>query len=234
MLIDLAFEYSARNASLLDLLQAFRASRASQIDHATLSHIPQHLLTFFVNIQPLTAPRDDRFKCCEQETSAMASKFSVVQRSLGAACLALVTLNASYAEATLDTLAGTWSGSGSMKPSDGPREKVRCKVAYRVNRPGSSLGLDLRCASEAYKMVLSANIEQNGTALSGNWFESQYRQGGKISGTSVDGLIEARVEGDTVSALVTIRTKGNHQSFVMEAPGARVSQVAIQLNKDSK
>jgi hypothetical protein len=168
------------------------------------------------------------------EIGAMVLKVSMMRASFGAACLALVTLSPSYAEATLDTLAGTWSGSGSMKPSDGPREKVRCKAAYGVKKPGRSLSLDLRCASDAYRMVLSANIEQNGTQLSGNWFESEYRQGGRISGTSADGLIEARIEGDTVAALVTIRTKGNHQSFVMDAPGAWLSQVAIELNKDGR
>ncbi|WP_338830394.1 hypothetical protein [Bradyrhizobium sp. 27S5] len=72
------------------------------------------------------------------------------------------------------------------------------------------------------------------TQLSGNWFESEYRQGGKISGTNSDGLIEARIEGETVAALVTIRTKGDHQSFVMEAPGSWLSQVTIELNKDAK
>nr|WP_249136444.1 hypothetical protein [Bradyrhizobium canariense] len=162
-------------------------------------------------------------------------KSSLKQGSVGLACLALAALSSSYAEATLDSLAGSWSGMGSMKPADGPREKVRCKVSYNVAKPGRSLTLDLRCASDAYKMVLSANMEQNGKEFSGNWFESEYRQGGKIYGTSAEeGLIEARIEGNTVAALVTIRTKGNHQSFVMDAPGAWVSQVAIELNKDSK
>ena len=158
----------------------------------------------------------------------MPWKLSMTQRSLGAVCLALITFTPSHAEAPLDILAGAWSGSGSMKPSDSPREKVRCKVAYSVTKPGRALNLELRCASEAYKMVLSANIEQNGTKLSGNWFESQYRQGGKIPGTNVDGLIEARVEGETVAALVTIRTKGTHQSFVMtrREPGFHRSRSA--------
>lgn len=164
----------------------------------------------------------------------MALKFLTTRTYLGAACLALATLSSSYAESTLDSLAGSWSGTGSMKPSDGPPEKVRCKVAYNVTKPGRSLTLDLRCASEAYRMILSANIEQNGANLSGNWFESEYRQGGKIYGTNVDGLIEARIEGSTVAALVTIQTKGNRQSFVMDAPGAWVSQVSIDLNKDAK
>jgi hypothetical protein len=133
-----------------------------------------------------------------------------------------------------EDVAGSWSGSGSMKPSDGPRERVKCKVDYDVKNAGHSLKLNLRCASEGYKMNLSANIEQDGSGLSGNWFESQYRQGGKVSGQSVNGLIEAKVESDTITALLTVRTKGGRQSFVMEAPGAWVSQVSIDLLRDPR
>jgi len=153
---------------------------------------------------------------------------------LGAVCLVLISSSPSHAGPTLDELAGTWMGVGSMKPKDGAREKVRCKVAYNVTKPGRSLSLDLRCASDAYKMTLSANIDQNGAELSGNWFESEYRQGGKVVGTNRDGLIEARIEGSTVAALVTIKTTGDHQSFAMDAPGAWVSQVAIELNRNAK
>ncbi|MBC9879202.1 hypothetical protein G8O24_17830 [Bradyrhizobium sp. INPA01-394B] len=164
----------------------------------------------------------------------MLLKSMAARTFAGATCLALVVVSPSHAEAVFDSLAGAWSGTGTMKPSDGPREKVRCKVAYNVTKPGRSLTLDLRCASDAYKMVLSANIEQSGTELSGNWFESEYRQGGKVYGTNKDGLIEARIEGNTVAALVTIQTKSNHQSFLMEAPGSWMSEVAIELNKDAR
>ena len=121
-----------------------------------------------------------------------------------------------------------------MKPSDGARERVRCKVDYNVKNAGQSVKMNVRCASDAYKMDLSANIDQNGTALSGNWFESQYRQGGKVSGQNVNGLIEAKVESQTIVALLTVRTKGNHQTFVMEAPGMWVSQVSIELVRDPR
>ena len=139
-----------------------------------------------------------------------------------------------HAEPSFDSVAGSWSGSGSMKPSDGPRERVRCKVDYVPKNAGQSVKMNVRCASDAYKMDLSANIDQNGTALSGNWFESQYRQGGKVSGQNVNGLIEAKVESETIVALLTVRTKGNHQTFVMEAPGMWVSQVSIELVRDSR
>lgn len=151
-----------------------------------------------------------------------------------ALCAVLVASLSSGASASLDALAGRWSGEGSMKPSDGPFEKVRCKVAYDVKTPGRSIKLDLKCASEAYKMVLSANIEEDGNSLSGDWFESEYRQGGKIYGTDSGDLIEARIEGATAAALVTIRTRGRRQSFAMDAPGAWLSQVQIELTKDQQ
>ncbi|WFU28953.1 hypothetical protein QA649_27655 [Bradyrhizobium sp. CB1717] len=164
----------------------------------------------------------------------MSLKFWATRVGVGVICFLLVGASPLQAEQVFDSLAGAWSGTGTMKPSDGPREKVRCKVAYNVTRPGRSLTLDLRCASDAYKMALSANIEQSGTELSGNWFESEYRQGGKVYGTNKDGLIEARIEGNTVAALVTIQTKATHQSFLMEAPGSWMSEVAIELNKEVK
>ena len=152
-------------------------------------------------------------------------------------CLLLMTILAAvpaYAEQSFDSVAGSWSGSGSMKPSDGPRERVRCKVDYVPKNAGQSVKMNVRCASDAYKMDLNANIDQNGTALSGNWFESQYRQGGKVSGQNVNGVIEAKVESDTITALLTVRTKGNRQTFVMDSPGAWVSHVSIDLVRDAR
>ena len=136
------------------------------------------------------------------------------------------------AQQSFEDVAGSWSGSGMMKPSDGPRERVRCKADYTPKNQGQSLKLSLRCASDAYKMDLSANIDQSGTTLSGNWFESQYRQGGKISGQNLNGLINAKIESDTITALLTVRTKANRQTFVMESPGAWVSQVSIDFVRD--
>ncbi|WP_245319798.1 hypothetical protein [Bradyrhizobium sp. LMTR 3] len=148
--------------------------------------------------------------------------------------MAIVTITPSRAQQSFDNLAGSWSGVGSMKPKDGPRERVRCKVNYVVKNEGQSVKMNVRCASDAYKMELSANIDQRGSELSGNWFESEYRQGGKISGQNAGDLIDAKIESDTITALLAVRTKENRQSFTMESPGAWVSQVSIDLLRDSR
>jgi hypothetical protein len=119
--------------------------------------------------------------------------------------------------------------SGSSPPLP---ERIRCKVNYVVTPAGQALKLNLRCASDSYKMDLSANIVQTGTILSGNWFESEYRRGGKISGEHGNGIVKAKIESDTITALLTMRTNGNNQLFAMESPGAWISQVSIQLARD--
>jgi len=164
----------------------------------------------------------------------MPARIVIDKKRLSLLVVASLAFVSSDAWATLDDLAGTWSGTGWMKPSDGPAERIRCKASYVVKKPAKSMNFDLKCASEAYKMLFSAQIEQDGSSISGNWFESEYRQGGKISGTSKEGLVEARVEGNTEAALVEIRTKADHQSFTLEAPGAWASEVAVELDRDGK
>ena len=160
-------------------------------------------------------------------------RIACYKRQIGAAVLGCLLIASSHANATIDGLAGAWAGNGSMKLSEGGRERIRCKASYVVKKPEKSMNFELKCASDAYKMLLSAQIEQDGSTISGNWFESEYRQGGKITGKSSDGLVEARIEGNTVAAFVTIRTKANHQSFALESPGAWASEVSVELDRVS-
>ena len=162
----------------------------------------------------------------------------ILRYSLLTAILAIATAcfapAPACAQQSFDSVAGSWSGGGMMKTSDGPRERVRCKVDYAPKNSGQSVKMNVRCASDAYKMDLSANIDEKGSTLSGNWFESTYRQGGSVSGQNNNGVIEARVEGQTITALLTVRTKGNRQTFMMESPGAWISQVSIDLVRDGQ
>jgi hypothetical protein len=55
--------------------------------------------------------------------------------------------------------------------------------------------------------------------------------GGRITGQYIGGLMEARAEGDIVAALLTVKTTGARQSFLMKAPGAWAEQVSIDLHR---
>lgn len=138
------------------------------------------------------------------------------------------------ASGPFDVLAGLWSGNGIVDTSDGLHERVRCKATYVPQNAGHHVQLELRCASDAYKFELSSTIVQTGDELSGNWFESTHRVGGSITGRNTGHEIEARAEGDTFSALLSVKTNGRRQTFLMESPGAKVSQVSINLSQASK
>src|SRR5438132_1028655 len=47
------------------------------------------------------------------------------------------------AEQNFENVAGSWSGGGLMKPSDGPRERVRCKVDYVVKNEGQAVKMNV-------------------------------------------------------------------------------------------
>ncbi len=152
----------------------------------------------------------------------------------GLLMIAVLPASAAYPDGIFDSLAGSWSGNGVVETSTGGHEHVRCKANYVTRNAGQSVQLDLRCASDAYKFELTSDIIQDGEAISGIWFESTHSVGGKISGRNVDGLIEARAEGDTFTALLTVGTNGGRQSFLMESPGAKVSQVSIDLRRGAR
>ena len=157
-----------------------------------------------------------------------------------AATLTFFSISPAFPEGTrgasgpFDALAGLWSGNGVVQTSDGLHERVRCKATYEAENAGHIVKLDLRCASDAYKFELSSNIMQTGDSLSGNWFESTHRVGGSISGRNTGREIKARAEGDTFTALLPVKTNGHRQVFLMESPGAKVSQVSINLSQAPK
>ncbi|HXW30359.1 MAG TPA: hypothetical protein VEK55_13435 [Xanthobacteraceae bacterium] len=174
------------------------------------------------------------------EAMSLRSKPPVLAALMGGAFATMVLSSPVFPEGTqgasgpFEALAGLWSGNGVVQTSDGLHEKVRCKATYVAENAGHIVKLELRCASDAYKFELSSHIMQTGDSLSGNWFESTHRVGGSISGRNTGHEIDARAEGDTFTALLTVKTVGRRQSFLMESPGAKVSQVSINLSQANK
>jgi hypothetical protein len=85
-----------------------------------------------------------------------------------------------------ETLSGTWSGNGFVKPKEGERESVRCKVTYNPEG-ASTVGVTATCASA------STTIHQTGqltmvsqTRYVGDFYNSEYDISGRI-GVTISG-----------------------------------------------
>src|ERR1700719_2507957 len=127
--------------------------------------------------------------------------------------------------------AGSWSGEDALTTADGARSRIRCLVTYAVQDRGRAVRQDLRCASDTYRFEIASNMVQSAQSLFGDWFESTRRVGGRITGRASGSRLDIRAEGDTFTALVTVTTQDNRQTFVLESPGSQLSDVSITLNR---
>src|ERR1700688_340025 len=71
------------------------------------------------------------------------------------------------APAPFAKLAGQWSGSGTIDLSNGTHEPIKCRAAYDVLEPKTSLQLNIRCASESYNFDLRGTGRSRGRAVTG-------------------------------------------------------------------
>jgi hypothetical protein len=169
---------------------------------------------------------------------AMRSNAAVHRALVSAALAAMVMLSAPPARAQaagpFEALAGSWSGSGVVNTSNGLHERVRCLAKYVSENAGHGVQLDLRCASDSYKVEFTSSIVETGESLSGNWFERTRRVGGKISGKANGNQVNMRADGETFTALMSVQTQGSRQTFSMESPGAWVPEFSIALNRAAK
>jgi hypothetical protein len=126
-------------------------------------------------------------------------------------------------------LPGSWSGGGTISLSNGANERIRCRAAYEVGGGGRVLQLNIRCASDSYNFDLAGNVVYQGGALTGTWSESTRGVNGTVSGRAGGSQIQAFAQGAGFSASLSLATRGNRQTVVIQPTGADVTAVSITL-----
>ncbi|MCG2628318.1 hypothetical protein L6654_16930 [Bradyrhizobium sp. WYCCWR 13023] len=122
-------------------------------------------------------------------------------------------------------LAGSWSGSGTVSLEDGSTERIRCRAKYAPIGP--TMEMTLTCASDAYKFILSANVQSAGNTITGSWSEASRNISGSLQGRGGGGNFEVVASAAGFNANIALRTSGNKQSVTMRADsqfrGANIS-----------
>lgn len=144
--------------------------------------------------------------------------FVVLLLSIGAGA-GVVT--ASAGEGPFGDFRGHWSGTGTIKPSDKPTERIRCDATYRPR--GSTqheIDLQLRCDSDSYKFDLSGQFQADeSNNISGNFTERTRGVGGTVVGNAQGPRIQIHVESSGFSATMVLVTKGVRQTVNIDAQG---------------
>lgn len=81
--------------------------------------------------------------------------------------------------ANAEPLQGTWSGSGYVKPTNGERERVSCRVSYQPQ--GASVAVKATCASSSTTIHQTGQLSKvTANKYVGDFYNSEYDVSGRI------------------------------------------------------
>jgi hypothetical protein len=112
-------------------------------------------------------------------------------------------------------MSGNRSGGGTVTLDDGSNERIRCRASYQV--AGPKMDMSLTCASDAYKFNLAADVEAEGSAVTGSWSESSRNVSGDLRGRGGGGNFQVVASAPGFNADISMRTSGNKQSVTIRA-----------------
>lgn len=99
---------------------------------------------------------------------------------LGFALLAPLATFAPAAAMSATPLAGEWSGEGTVTKTEGPTEKVRCRVSYK-QESAKVFGVIAQCASTSEKMKQTGELlEVRPGVYTGEFNITQYDVSGRV------------------------------------------------------
>ncbi|MBU1211574.1 MAG: hypothetical protein KJ587_09925 [Alphaproteobacteria bacterium] len=118
--------------------------------------------------------------------------------------IAIAALLAFPISAQAASLSGTWSGSGYVKPTKGPRESVRCRVTF--SRQSSKVyGVRAVCASASAKIIQTGELLMvNPNRYVGDFYNAQFDIAGRV-----------RISLTGSSQKVTFSSKNGHGSMTL-------------------
>jgi len=101
------------------------------------------------------------------------------------------------------SLAGTWSGGGSVTFGSGSKERARCRATYsRTSK--TSYVVNATCATPSGRVSQSATVRGSGSNYSGSFYNPDYDASGTISVTVHGASQTVRLVGSKGSALLRL------------------------------
>jgi hypothetical protein len=150
------------------------------------------------------------------------------------AALSVLPVPVSAATGPFADFVGSWSGNGTLRPSNGAAERIRCKASYRVHGPTQhDIDLQLRCASDSYNFDLAGTfIADELNRVSGQWTERSRNIGGIAIGNAYGDRLQLHVESNTFTAELVMVTRSRRQRVTIDSKGGgRVIKASITLGR---
>lgn len=140
-----------------------------------------------------------------------------------------LSTNAAANDASLDVLAGTWRGDGTMSFEGGETEGISCNGYYKS---AGNLSVVIRCKGTSSNFELRSKLQSNGDKVSGNWEERTYNATGDVSGTASPGKLNVQFSGSLAGSLeVSFSSSSQSVSVSVGTKGAGIKGVRVNFNR---
>ncbi len=142
---------------------------------------------------------------------------------------------ASAAAGPFRDFSGSWSGTGTLRQSNGSIERIRCAANYRTRgSAGYDVDLHLRCTSDTYNFDLVGQFEADErNMIVGRWSEQSRNIGGSAVGRARGDDLQVHVESGGFSANVAMVTRGHRQSVTINSQGGgQAVSASINLRRN--
>ena len=105
-------------------------------------------------------------------------------------------------------LKGWWKGPGTISLSKGVKEKIICRVTYKLSKGGTIIAQQINCAGTDYRFSAFGDLIYRRGRLSGSFREEKYNVRGKLSGTARRNGFRVRFTSDQFRGQVSVRLRG--------------------------
>ncbi|MFN0217182.1 MAG: hypothetical protein ACKVP4_00045 [Hyphomicrobium sp.] len=141
-----------------------------------------------------------------------------------------VSANPAIAESSLDVLAGTWRGNGTMLFEDGTSENITCTGYYRAD---PNMSVVFRCKGPTSNFELRSKLlKSEGDKVSGVWEERTYNVTGEASGTAAPGKLNVKFSGSLAGSLVmSFSSSSQSVSVSIDTKGTGIKGARLSFSR---
>lgn len=152
--------------------------------------------------------------------------------ALAIAAFSAVAPIANASSSPFKSLAGYWTGAGTVYLQSGAREEVRCRAIYRTSSSGTSGSQKLNCQSLAgYGIAAKSNMNYSRGRVSGTWTEDNFNATGNVSGSATSRSMALSLNGGSFSAGMNVSFSKCNQNVNISTKAGGISRIEIRLGR---
>jgi hypothetical protein len=152
---------------------------------------------------------------------------SIAVFGMGIAAVSAKAECSNSAKKVIQSLSGSWRGTGTVTPIRGRKGRISCRIRYGGS--GDNLRQRISCSGSNFRFEASARVRCDDNRLSGSWTENIAHNTGSVSGRVTGRRLNFAIRGPNFEGHVDVRiaSAARHSLAITQFDTAAGRQVPI-------